>query len=149
MTALDADSTDDISKYTINLNEYLDNISLKLEKSYEFASVKINNEEIDVANSKEIELNALGEEDTIIDILVIAEDGFTTHTYKLVIHRPYATIKGSIQLGDGLRESMLASYGNYVEYIADATVYKKGIFNWNGIISKETSLNVMFLPVEF
>ena len=96
LTTPDADSTDTVSKYTINLNENLDNISLKLEKSYEFATVKIKDEEIDVTNSKEIKLNKLGEEDTVIDIVVTAEDGETTLTYKLVIHRPYGTIKGSI-----------------------------------------------------
>lgn len=141
LAALDIDSTDKISKYTLTLNEYLNNISLQLEKSYEYSTVKINDEEIDVTNTKEIELNKLGEADTIIDIVVTAEDKVTIHTYRLVIHRPYGTIKGSIQLGDGLRESIQESYGTYVEYIATATIYESDQFNWDGIVTKEESLD--------
>ena len=56
----DKDSTDNISKYTIELLENLDNISFKLEKSDEKAKVKINDVEVDVSNSKELVLNKLG-----------------------------------------------------------------------------------------
>jgi len=139
MTKLDEDSTDDISKYTINLLENVENISLKLEKSNEHATIKINDEEIDISKTKELMLNKLGEEDTTIDIIVTAQDGTTIHTYRLVIHRPYGTIKGSIQLGENLRDEMLATNGNYVEYIANVTLYEPEKMEWDKIISKEAS----------
>lgn len=136
----DADSTDEISKYTINLLENVDNVSLKLEKSNKEAKVKINNEEIDVSNSKELVINKLGKEDTIIDIIITAQDG-TVHTYKLIIHRPFATIKGTIELGEGLRDAIQASYGTYVEYIANATVYESDKFDWDEIVPGTASLS--------
>ena len=113
---------------------------MKLEKSDENATIKIDNIEIDVTNSKELVLKNLGEGDTIIDIVVTAQDG-TVHTYKLVVQRPYGTIKGTIELGEGLRDSIAASYGTYVEYIANATVYEADVFDWDGIVPGNTSLN--------
>lgn len=131
----DADSTDDVSKYTINLLEDLNNISLKLEKSNENAVVKIDNVEIDTSQSKELVLKNLGEEDTVIDIVVTAEDGKTIHTYKLVIHKPYATIKGSIT----------TPYTTDItgKYICDIYVYKEDdvaqIFDWDTRINEFNS----------
>lgn len=126
MDGLDEDSTDDISKYTITILENLDNISLKLEKSNENATVKINGEEIDLSNSQELQLNKLGEEDTIIEIEVTAEDGMTKHTYKLVLHRPYGIIKGQIYT-----EPTNSTTGIYK---ADIRIYKteevNEITNW-------------------
>lgn len=121
----DADSTDDVSKYTINLLENVDNISLKLEKSDEDATVKIDDEEMDLANSKELVLNNLGEEDTIIDIVVTARDG-TIHTYRLVIHRPYGIIKGTIQY-----DLIEQNENPDIDKTTDLNIYKTGRFNWD------------------
>lgn len=44
----------------------------------------------------EFTLNKLGEPDTQVSVIVTAEDGKTTNTYKIIIHRPYGTIKGSV-----------------------------------------------------
>lgn len=96
LTKPDTDSTDEISKYTINLLEYVDNISFKLQKSDENSIIKMNGNEIDVQNSQELVLNKIGNEDTQIDIEVTAQNGTATHTYRLIIHRPFGTIKGKI-----------------------------------------------------
>ncbi len=60
--------------------------------------------------------------------------------FTLDLEPEVGTITGSIQLGDGLRENIDASYGIYVEYIANATLYKSGQFNWDGVVEGETSL---------
>ena len=109
---------------------------------YEQDGTTIVYEEIDMENlSDDVTLNKLGEPETIIEIKVTAEDGVTTKTYQVTIKRPFGTIKGTIQLGNGLRESMQASYGTYVEYIASATLYKSDLFDWDGIVPKTASLN--------
>ncbi|MCI9366444.1 MAG: hypothetical protein HFJ54_08110 [Clostridia bacterium] len=40
-----------------------------------------------------------------------------------------------------MRDEIQASYGNYVEYIANATIYDTGQFNWDGIVPKDTCLD--------
>ncbi len=149
--------------YETTLLEYCDEINLKAiladEKStmkvrvpkrdengelvYEIDGVTVVYEEKDLSSDTQmgVILNKLGESDTIIDVIVTAEDGVTIKDYKVTIKRPYGTIKGSIQLGENLRDEMQLSYGNYVEYIANATLYKSGLFDWNGIVPKTESLD--------
>ena len=125
--------------YETTLLEYCDEINLKAiladEKStmkvrvpkrdengelvYEIDGVTVVYEEKDLSSDTQmgVILNKLGESDTIIDVIVTAEDGVTIKDYKVTIKRPYGTIKGSIQLGENLRDEMQLSYGNYVEYI--------------------------------
>lgn len=141
LTAVDNDSPEGISKYTLNVDKNWDNITLQLEKLGDNAKVKIGEEEIDITKSKELVLNKLGAGDTIIDILLVGKDDVTIHTYRLVIHKPYGTIKGSIQLGNNLRDSIQATTGTYVEYIANATVYEPGKVNWDRIIYKEETMD--------
>lgn len=125
LTKKDAESTELVSKYTIELLEDVDNVSLKLGKSHEKATVKINDEEIDLVNSKELVLNELGKGDTIIDIEVTAQDG-TVHTYELVVKRPYGTIKGIIQY-DVIEENENPD----INKTTDLNIYKTGRFNWD------------------
>jgi len=140
LTAVDSDSPEGVSKYTLNVDKNWDNITLQLEKIGDSAKVKIGEEEIDITKSKELVLKKLGEGDTIIDIILAKKDDTIIHTYQLVIHKPYGTIKGSIQLGNNLRDEILATNGNYVEYIANATLYEPGKIEWDKIIYKEASL---------
>lgn len=100
---------------------------------------------LDENNKINVRLNELGKEDTVIEFKVTAEDEETTNTYKIVIKRPFGTIKGSVQLGDGLRDSIMDSYGNYVEYIANITAYERNALNWDGIIDKSSSLDELDL----
>ena len=93
---LDASSTENVSIYKLELNEYLDNISLKFTKAQKDSKIEINGTEINVLESKEIVLNLLGREDTEINAIVTAQDGNTKHTYKIIVHRPYGTIKGQV-----------------------------------------------------
>ena len=90
---------------------------------------------------EKITLNELGEEDTIVEITVTAEDGVTEKTYKISIKRPYGKIKGKVQLGDGLKESMYGSYGIEMKFIADIRIYKQGQVNWDDIIPGNLSLD--------
>lgn len=153
----------DTLKYEVTLMEYIDTMDIKAiladEKStmkiqvpkrdedgnleYETDGVTIKTEEKELLNNTSLEfvLNKLGEPDTKLTIIVTAEDGKTTKQYELIIKRPYGTIKGSIQLGENLREEMQLSYGNYVEYIANATLYESGLFDWDGIVPKIESLD--------
>lgn len=151
----------DIQKYEIELLEYIDSLNIKAISTDAKAKMKIkvpkrdednkliydeNNttviyEEKEIVNNlpQEVIINKLGEPDTIITITVIAEDGETMKEYELTIKRPYGTIKGSVQLGDGLRESMQASYGVYTKYIVDVNIYNANQFNWEGIIDGSTN----------
>lgn len=108
----------DTKEYTLELNEYIDKMNIKAELSdpnstmkikvpkrdengdlvYESDGTTIVYEEKDLVDNVETEfiLNELGEQDTIIEIIVTAQDGTTSETYKVTIHRPYGTIIGSI-----------------------------------------------------
>ena len=85
--------------------------------------------------SIEVSLNALSEEDTTITILVTAEDGVTTKEYKLIIHKPYGTIKGSIYTEPTNTTTQ--------KYIADIVIYQTSdtdeVINWDEAISNTNS----------
>ena len=104
-------------EYTTKLLEYVDKVNLEVTKDDEKSSIVIKQpkhdengnlvfeddgstivyEETSLDDLKnEIVLNKLGEPDTVIELKVTAEDEVTTKTYKITIHRPYGTIKGSI-----------------------------------------------------
>lgn len=91
----------------------------------------------------EFTLNKLGEPDTVLKVKVTAQDGETTKEYKITIKRPYGTIKGTIQLGETLREQgerLPAPEGPvYVEYVADIKVYKTGQFDWEKVIAEDSA----------
>ena len=124
MSTPESTSTDTNSKYTINYTDKLENISLSLTKSNENATVKINNEETDVSNTKELALNPLGQGDTTIEILVTAQDK-TTHTYEITIHRPFATIKGTLKY-DKIEENENPD----IDKTTMLNIYKTGDFDW-------------------
>lgn len=149
--------------YELSLMEYLDNMDvtatvsdatstmkLKVPKRdeddklmYEADGTTIIYEEKELKNEVPLEftLNKLGEPDTQITVIVTTEDGKTEKEYKVVIKRPYGTITGKIQLGDTLRDDIMDTYGTYVQYIANVTVYEKGVFDWDGILAQTSSLN--------
>lgn len=151
----------EIKEYQITLLEYLDTIDITATQSdskskmkikypkrdvdgnliYEADGTTIVYDETDLANqtAKEVTLNKLGEADTEITIKVMAEDGKTTNEYKVKIHRPYGTIKGSIQLEDTLRDSLDMSYGIYVEYVGSITIYGHDEFDWDSILSGDVT----------
>ena len=150
--------------YELTLLEYVDEMNLTAIKSHEKASLKIkipkrdeNNKlvydtdgntiiyeekEIEDKVPIEIRINKLGEPDTKITIIVTAEDG-STKEYNITIKRPYGTVKGSIQLGETLRDKAQASSGIFVEYIADIKAYKTGEFIWEDIIAATTDYSVL------
>lgn len=108
----------DTKEYELKLLDYIDNLNIKATQSDEKASMKVivpkrdeeDNliydtdgteiiyEEKEIKNNipLEIKLNKIGEEDTIIKIIVTAEDKITTKEYTIVIKRPYGTLKGRI-----------------------------------------------------
>lgn len=148
-------------QYKVDILEYIDDIDIKATLSDTKSSMKIKvpkrdeegnlvyeadgstivYEEKELTNDTNlnIKLNELGTEDTIITITVTAEDKKTTNEYEVTIHRPYGTIKGSIQLGAMLRESMDEGYGVEVKYIADVKAYKTGDFDWKTISTGEAT----------
>lgn len=146
--------------YTMNLTDYKDqlNINAIVEDNTATMQIKVPKRDDDdklvkvgdtiqyeqknlTSNTPtEVNINKLGEPDTEITIIVTAEDGITTKEYKVTIHRPSALIKGSIQLGDGLRESIDDSYGVYVKYLANITLYNAGDFDWDGILYGTSAL---------
>lgn len=147
----------EIKEYQITLLEYLDTIDITATQSdsksnmkikypkrdadgnliYEADGTTITYDEVNLADQtpKAIVLNKLGEADTEITVTVTAEDGKTSNEYKIKIHRPYGTIRGSIQLEDSLRDSLDASYGIYVKYVGTVTIYNHDEFDWDSILS--------------
>lgn len=150
-------------EYELELLEYIDTLDITATQSDENATMKIKvpkrdeegklvyeadgttivyeEKEIIDKTALEVTLNKLGEPNTEYTIKVTGKDGKTEQEYKLIIKRPCGKITGSVQLGATLRDDIQVSYGSYVEYIANITLYNQGEFNWDGIIVKETSLN--------
>lgn len=166
---LDPEFNKETFTYNVEILEYIDKMDLKITKDdenstiimkvpkrdedgnlmYEQDGTTIIYEEQEITDPDnltqevltEFVLNKLGEPDTIIELKVTSEDEGTTKTYQIIISRPYGTIKGKIQLGDGLRESMDISYGIITKYIADITIYEANQFNWDGVVPAETTLD--------
>ena len=81
---------------------------------------------------------------TGIKVNINGEDSYeakSLYEFTLQLEPPVGTITGSIQLGEGLRESMETSYGVKTKYIANITLYNAGEFNFDGVIPAETSLD--------
>ena len=155
----------DTLEYETKIVEYIDSVNLKTQAEDAKSTIKIkypkkdkngkterdNNGNIVYEEKKitdtsqeiqeKIELNKLGEEDTIIEITVTAEKQEIQKTYKIHIKRPYGKIKGKIQLGNGLKESMDGSYGITMNYVADLRIYKQDQINWDDIIQGNLSLD--------
>lgn len=93
---------------------------------YDSDGITINYEEKEMIDlTKEITLNKLGEPDTIVTIIVTAEDGKSKKEYELVIHRPYATIKGNI-----IYDTIEDNENPDIIKITDLNFYETGQFNW-------------------
>lgn len=128
---------DDTATMKIKVPKRDDNDELE----YEGAEIKYEEKTLDNDTPLEVAINKLGEPNTKITILVIAEDGVTKNEYTVTIKRPYGLIKGSVQLGNGLRDDIQASYGVYVKYIANCTLYEAGKYDWDGIVPGTFSLD--------
>ena len=135
-------------EYTTELLEYVDKVNLEVTKDDEKSSIVIKQpkhdengnlvfeddgstivyEETGLDDLKnEIVLNKLGEPDTVIELKVTAEDEVTTKTYKITIHRPYGTIKGSIH-----------TVNSNDVHIADVKVYNNSDqIDWENISSHD------------
>lgn len=135
-------------EYTTELLEYVDKVNLEVTKDDEKSSIVIKQpkhdengnlvfeddgstivyEEASLDDLKnEIVLNKLGEPDTVIELKVTAEDEVTTKTYKITIHRPYGTIKGSIH-----------TVNSNDVHIADVKVYNNSDqIDWENISSRD------------
>lgn len=135
-------------EYTTELLEYVDKVNLEVIKDDEKSSIVIKQpkhdengnlvfeddgstivyEETSLDDLKnEIVLNKLGEPDTVIELKVTAEDEVTTKTYKITIHRPYGTIKGSIH-----------TVNSNDVHIADVKVYNNSDqIDWENISSHD------------
>ena len=155
----------DTLEYETKILEYVDSVDLKTQAEDAKSTIKIKYPKKDengkterdsngdivyeekqiTDTSQEIQekigLNELGEEETIIEITVTAEKQEIQKTYKIHIKRPYGKIRGKIQLGDGLKESMDGSYGITMNYAADLRIYKQGQVNWDDIIPGNLSLD--------
>lgn len=138
----------DTLEYTTELLEYVDKVNLEVTKDDEKSSIVIKQpkhdengdlifeddgstivyEEKNLDDLKtEIVLNKLGEPDTVIELKVTAEDEVTTKTYKITIHRPYGTIKGSIH-----------TVNSNDVHIADVKVYNNSNqIDWENISSHD------------
>ena len=137
-----------LSEYNLDLLEYIDKMDLEITKDDEKSSIilkipkrdengeliydsdgtTIIYEEKEIEDlTQEITLNKLGQQDTIIEIKVIAEDKKTTNIYKLTIHRPYGVIKGKIET-----PYTLSTTG---KYISNIYAYKSSevakVFDWD------------------
>lgn len=135
-------------EYSLELNEYIDEMNIEAEVSYEKSTMKLKLPKKDengkltydtdgqtiIYEEKEflnktrmpVTLNKLGEPDTIIEVIVTAEDGKTQETYKISIHRPYGKIKGNIKY-DTIEENENPD----IDKTTDLNIYKTGKFNWD------------------
>lgn len=127
-------------EYSLELNEYINEMNIEAEVSDEKSTMKIKvptkdedgqtiiYEEKELLNKTKmpVTLNKLGEPDTLIEVIVTAEDGKTQETYKISIHRPYGTIKGSIKY-DTIEENENPN----INKTTDLNIYKTGKFNWD------------------
>lgn len=135
-------------EYTTELLEYVDKVNLEVTKDDEKSSIVIKQPKHDEKGNlvfeddgstivyeekslddlkNEIVLNKLGEQDTVIELKVTAEDEVTTKTYKITIHRPYGTIKGSIH-----------TVNSNDVHIADVKVYNNSDqIDWENISSHD------------
>ena len=135
-------------EYTTELLEYVDKVNLEVTKDDEKSSIVIKQPKHDENGNlvfeddgstivyeekslddlkNEIVLNKLGEQDTVIELKVTAEDEVTTKTYKITIHRPYGTIKGSIH-----------TVNSNDVHIADMKVYNNSDqIDWENISSHD------------
>lgn len=127
-------------EYSLELNEYINEMNIEAEVSDEKSTMKIKvptkdedgqtiiYEEKELLNKTKmpVTLNKLGEPDTLIEVIVTAEDGKTQETYKISIHRPYGTIKGSIKY-DTIEENENPD----INKTTDLNIYKTGKFNWD------------------
>lgn len=151
----------DTKEYTLELNEYIDKMNIKAEQTdpnstmkikvpkrdengdlvYESDGTTIVYEEKDLLDNVETEfiLNELGEQDTIIEIIVTAQDGTTSETYKVTIHRPYGTIIGIVEYGNSLKSSFEGTYGITVNTDANIKAYNTGDFNWEDILNSNST----------
>jgi len=141
------------NNYTLTLLEYLDTIDITATQNDENASMKIKvpkrdsdgnlvyesdgttivYEEKDL-NDKvpmEVTLNKLGEPNTEITVEVTAEDGAIEKTYKVVIKRPYGTIRGSIHT--------IATEPTTNIHKSEVRIYKssdvENIIEWQNVVS--------------
>lgn len=142
----------EINQYETTILEYINDIDIKATLSdtkanmkikipkrdengeliYEADGTTITYEEKELINDTKlnIKLNELGTQDTIITIIVTAEDGKTTNEYEVTIHRPYGTIKGNVYT-----EPTKGTTGKYeaVIRIYDSNQVQE-IINWNEAI---------------
>ena len=145
----------DTNNYEIELLEYLDTINVKPKLSDANATMQMKVPKRDDDNNlvydtdgttiiyevisiqddtqNEVTLNKLGEPDTVITVMITAEDGRTTNEYEVVIKRPYGIIKGSIYTaptkGTGI-------------YTSDIRIYKSSdtaeVIDWQTIVEGNT-----------
>lgn len=143
----------DTLEYEVTLMEYIDTMDIKaiLEDEtstmkikvpkrdeddkllYEDDGVTIVTEEKDLANDTPLEfvLNKLGEPDTELVITVTAEDGKTTKEYKLVIKRPYGSLKGKIYT----EPTTFTTEKHIAEVLAYLDKNLQGIVDWDTVIN--------------
>lgn len=94
---------------------------------YESDGITIVYEEKELINDtpSEITLNKLGEPDTVLTVIVTAEDGVNKNEYQIVIKRPYGTIKGTIKY-DEIEENENDSLNK----VTNLSFYNQNQINW-------------------
>lgn len=130
--------------YELTLLEYIDTMDITVTPNDTKSTMKIkvprkdeeNNliyEEKDISPNTpfEITLNKLGEPDTVVTVIVTAEDGKTINEYEIVIKRPFGTIRGQIQTAP-TKKSTGKNEANVLVYKNTTT---QEIFNWDEAIT--------------
>lgn len=87
---------------------------------YESDGITIVYEEKELINDtpSEITLNKLGEPDTVLTVIVTAEDGVNKNEYQIVIKRPYGILKGEVYVSPtaskGIHRATIRVYSRQV-----------------------------------
>lgn len=140
------------TKYELTLMEYIDILNIKVTQNDIKSTIKMkvpkrdeNNklqyeedgqtiiyEEKEIQNNinEPVTINKLGEPDTLVTIIVTAEDGKTINNYELTVKRPCGLIKGSIYTSPTANTTKT--------HKATVRIYKtdevNNFINWNDII---------------
>ena len=151
----DKDSLD----YETTLMEYIDDMDLTVKKSDEKATMKVKipkrdednqlvyesdgttivyeEKDIDDQVPLNIVINKLGEPDTLITVIVTAEDPSETKEYTITIKRPYGTIKGQSILANfdnsAVAQNIEDLYGVTVNHKTTINIYNTGQARWEEI----------------
>lgn len=144
--------------YEVIIKEYIDDVDITATTNDEKAKMKIKvpkhdpdgnlvylagdnidyeEKDLDSGQKMNVQLNKLGDLDTIVTIIVTAEDGVTLNTYTVTIKRPYGILTGKAILADFDDEDVVQNRENLYDITitnkVEINLYEAGVIEWESI----------------